>query len=123
MSSLVGNNLFLGFWTSSSIHGFRQGDYMAVYAGLGLAQAFFSFLTSFAFACVRLFLHLRRLLMLTIRSLASLMASLSLFKTALAHVLRSPSSFFDTTPMGRLHCSLFWPRLKLFFRQNPIEIG
>ncbi|KAJ7353075.1 multidrug resistance-associated ABC transporter [Mycena albidolilacea] len=80
----VGNNLFLGFWTSSSIHGFRQGDYMAVYAGLGLAQAFFSFLTSFAFA------------------LASLMASLSLFKTALAHVLRSPSSFFDTTPMGRI---------------------
>lgn len=31
----VGNNLFLGFWTSSSIHGFRQGEYMAVYAGLG----------------------------------------------------------------------------------------
>ncbi|KAJ7630119.1 multidrug resistance-associated ABC transporter [Mycena polygramma] len=80
----VGNNLFLGFWTSSSIHGFRQGDYMAVYAALGLAQAFFSFLTSFAFA------------------LASLMASLSLFKTALSHVLRSPSSFFDTTPMGRI---------------------
>ena len=32
---LVGNNLFLGFWTSQSIHGFRQGDYMAVYAALG----------------------------------------------------------------------------------------
>ncbi|KAK7050453.1 oligomycin resistance ATP-dependent permease YOR1 [Favolaschia claudopus] len=80
----VGNNLFLGFWTSSSIHGFRQGDYMAVYSGLGIAQAFFSFLTSFAFA------------------LASLAASLNLFKTALAHVLRSPSSFFDTTPMGRI---------------------
>jgi hypothetical protein len=31
----VGNNLFLGFWTSSSIHGFSQGEYMAVYAGLG----------------------------------------------------------------------------------------
>jgi len=57
---------------------------MAVYAGLGIAQAFFSFLTSFVFA------------------LASLMASLSLFKAALAHVLRSPSSFFDTTPMGRI---------------------
>ena len=48
----VGNNLFLGFWTGNSIHGFRQGDYMVVYAALGLAQAFFSFLTSFAFACV-----------------------------------------------------------------------
>ncbi|KAJ7270615.1 multidrug resistance-associated ABC transporter [Mycena haematopus] len=83
-SAQVGNNLFLGFWTANSIHGFRQGDYMAVYAALGLAQAFFSFLTSFAFA------------------LASLMASLNLFKTALAHILRSPSSFFDTTPMGRI---------------------
>ncbi|KAF8160432.1 hypothetical protein K438DRAFT_1985689 [Mycena galopus ATCC 62051] len=80
----IGNNLFLGFWTANSIHGFRQGEYMAVYAALGLAQAFFSFLTSFAFA------------------LASLMASLSLFKTALSHILRSPASFFDTTPMGRI---------------------
>jgi ATP-binding cassette subfamily C (CFTR/MRP) protein 1 len=32
---LVGNNLFLGFWTANSISGFRQGDYMAVYAALG----------------------------------------------------------------------------------------
>ena len=32
---LVSNNLFLGFWTAESIHGFRQGDYMAVYASLG----------------------------------------------------------------------------------------
>ncbi|KAJ7832830.1 multidrug resistance-associated ABC transporter [Mycena leptocephala] len=80
----VGSNLFLGYWTSNSVRGFRQGDYMAVYAGLGLAQAFFSFISSFAFA------------------LASLIASLSLFKTSLAHVLRSPSSFFDTTPMGRI---------------------
>ncbi|KAJ6578750.1 multidrug resistance-associated ABC transporter [Mycena vulgaris] len=80
----VGNNLFLGYWTARSIKGFEQGEYMAVYTALGLAQAVFSFLTSFAFA------------------LASLMASLSLFKAALAHVLRSPSSFFDTTPMGRI---------------------
>ncbi|KAJ7148941.1 multidrug resistance-associated ABC transporter [Mycena crocata] len=80
----VGNNLFLGFWTSRTIPGFRQGDYMAVYAALGFAQAIFSFLTTFAFA------------------VASLVASLNLFKAALAHVLRSPSSFFDTTPMGRI---------------------
>ncbi|KAJ7461221.1 multidrug resistance-associated ABC transporter [Mycena latifolia] len=80
----VGNTLFLGFWTAGSIKGFQQGDYMAVYAGLGFAQALFSFLTSFAFALV------------------SLKASLTLFKAALAHILRSPSSFFDTTPMGRI---------------------
>lgn len=28
----VGNSLFLGFWTGSEIGGFRQGDYMAIYA-------------------------------------------------------------------------------------------
>jgi di/tricarboxylate transporter len=31
---------------------------------------------------------------------ASLVASLNLFKAALGGVLRSPVSFFDTTPMG-----------------------
>jgi len=80
----VGNNLFLGFWTGQSIHEFRQGDYMAVYAALGAAQAIFSFILSFSFA------------------FASLIASLNLFKAALSHVLRSPTSFFDTTPIGRI---------------------
>ncbi|KAF9466028.1 multidrug resistance-associated ABC transporter [Collybia nuda] len=80
----VGNNLFLGFWTQRSISGFRQGEYMAVYAALGVAQAIFSFTLSFAFA------------------LASLIASFNLFKAALSGVLRSPTSFFDTTPMGRI---------------------
>jgi len=32
---------------------------------------------------------------------ASLFASLNLFRTALRTVLRSPISFFDTTPMGK----------------------
>jgi ABC-type multidrug transport system fused ATPase/permease subunit len=80
----VGNSLFLGFWTESSISGFRQGDYMGVYAALGLASAIFSFLSSLALA------------------VACLVASLSLFKSALGGVLRSPASFFDTTPMGRI---------------------
>ncbi|KII85509.1 hypothetical protein PLICRDRAFT_145262 [Plicaturopsis crispa FD-325 SS-3] len=80
----VGNNLFLGFWTAESIHGFKQGDYMAVYAALGVAQALFSFMLSFGFA------------------LASLFASLNMFRAALKGVLRSPTSFFDTTPIGRI---------------------
>lgn len=29
----VANSLFLGFWSGGTIHGFKQGDYMAVYAG------------------------------------------------------------------------------------------
>ena len=32
---LVGNSLFLGFWTSSSIPGLTQGGYIAIYASLG----------------------------------------------------------------------------------------
>ena len=38
---LVGNNLFLGFWTSSSIPGLTQGGYMAIYASLGEDSIFF----------------------------------------------------------------------------------
>ncbi|KAK0199743.1 multidrug resistance-associated ABC transporter [Desarmillaria ectypa] len=82
--SQVGSNLFLGFWTGESIHGFTQGQYMAVYAGLGVSQAVFTFLVTAGFA------------------MAALIASLSLFKTALTRVLRSPVSFFDTTPVGRI---------------------
>lgn len=41
--------------------------------------------------------------------LASLSASLSLFKVALSAILRSPVSFFDTTPLGNFEspCLLF----------------
>ncbi|KAF9042985.1 multidrug resistance-associated ABC transporter [Panaeolus papilionaceus] len=80
----VGNNLFLGFWTSGTVPGFRQGDYMAVYAGLGAAQAVLVFFVTMAF------------------TYASLVASLNLFKAALNGVLKSPTAFFDTTPMGRI---------------------
>jgi len=48
--SAVGNSIFLGFWTSASIRGFSQGNYMAVYAALGAAQAGFAFLLSYALA-------------------------------------------------------------------------
>ncbi|KAH8110164.1 multidrug resistance-associated ABC transporter [Phellopilus nigrolimitatus] len=79
----VGNNLFLGFWTAESIHGFSESDYMGVYSALGIAQAVFSFIVSFTFSMVGLY------------------ASLRLFKAALTGVLRSPVSFFDTTPMDQ----------------------
>lgn len=49
LSFLVSNNLILGFWTAESIPGFRQGDYMALYAVLGVSQGIFSFGGSFAF--------------------------------------------------------------------------
>ncbi|KAF8880183.1 multidrug resistance-associated ABC transporter [Infundibulicybe gibba] len=83
-ASSVWNNIFLGFWTADTIPGFRQGDYIAVYAALGVAQALFSFVLSFIFIAV------------------GLTASLRLFKVALSSVLHSPTSFFDTTPIGRI---------------------
>ncbi|EIW55759.1 multidrug resistance-associated ABC transporter [Trametes versicolor FP-101664 SS1] len=80
----VANNLFLGFWTSQSVKGFDQGDYMGTYAALGIASGVFSFALS-----------------LTI-SMASLTAGLRMFKAALIGVLRSSVAFFDTTPLGRI---------------------
>ncbi|KAF8797620.1 hypothetical protein BYT27DRAFT_6936091 [Phlegmacium glaucopus] len=80
----VGNNLFLGFWTLRSIPGLTQGGYMAIYASLGIAQAVFAFLFSASFVIM------------------ALIASLNLFWTALNAVLQSPTSFFDTTPLGMI---------------------
>ncbi|KAJ7284355.1 multidrug resistance-associated ABC transporter [Mycena rebaudengoi] len=79
----VGNNLFLSFWTGGTL-GFDQGEYMAVYAALGFAQALLTFFLTFTF------------------TLLALAASSNLFRTALGSILHSPSSFFDTTPMGRI---------------------
>ncbi|KAF9562072.1 multidrug resistance-associated ABC transporter [Agrocybe pediades] len=80
----VATTLFLGFWTGETIHNFTQGDYMAVYAGLGASAAALSFLLTYAFIIIGLF------------------ASLNLYKGALGGVLHSRVSFFDTTPMGRI---------------------
>lgn len=82
--SSVANNLFLGFWTSQSIHGFRSGDYMGIYAALGIAIAIFSWALSF------------------FMSIITLSAGLNLFRASLDAVLHSAISFFDTTPMGRV---------------------
>ncbi|KAH8103355.1 multidrug resistance-associated ABC transporter [Cristinia sonorae] len=80
----VANNLFLGFWTSDRISGFSQGQYMATYAGLGVASAVFSF-------------SLNLLIFIT-----CLEAGWRIFKAALEAVVHSPVSFFDTTPIGRI---------------------
>jgi ATP-binding cassette, subfamily C (CFTR/MRP), member 1 len=37
-----------GFWTSESIDGFSQGQYMGLYAGLGAAQAVTTFFVGFS---------------------------------------------------------------------------
>lgn len=49
----VANNLFLGFWTSQSVKGFDQGDYMGTYAALGIASGVFSFALSLTIRYVK----------------------------------------------------------------------
>jgi ATP-binding cassette subfamily C (CFTR/MRP) protein 1 len=83
-SITVGTNVFLGIWTSNGVPGFTQSQYIAVYVGLGAAQTASVFFSTWAF----FFMCLR--------------AGLSLFRDALAGVLGSPISMFDTTPMGRI---------------------
>ena len=80
----VGNSLFLGFWSGGSIKGFQQGDYMAVYACLGLAVAIFTWAASYTMI------------------LAGIRASFFLFNGAWKAVMRSPVGWHDRTPTGRI---------------------
>ncbi|XP_064405659.1 multidrug resistance-associated protein 1-like [Halichondria panicea] len=60
------------------------GCYLGVYAGVGISQALFVLIASFTLA------------------IAGILASRTLHTGMLKNVLRSPMSFFDTTPLGRI---------------------
>ncbi|KAF9566632.1 hypothetical protein EC968_003681 [Mortierella alpina] len=62
----------------------KVGFYMGIYAAWGLAQGVFQFITGFYF------------------SLAGARAAKVLHQNALKNIFRAPSSFFDTTPLGRI---------------------
>ena len=62
----------------------HRGCYLGVYAALGLSQALFILFAAFSLA------------------IASIFASRTLHSRMLKNVLRSPMSFFDTTPLGRI---------------------
>ena len=61
-----------------------SGMYLGVYAGLGFGQAFLVLIGSFAMA------------------IGAIMASKTLHDNMLANIIRSPMTFFDTTPLGRI---------------------
>ncbi|KAF9266173.1 hypothetical protein L218DRAFT_897134 [Marasmius fiardii PR-910] len=71
-------------WWQEESFSFAQGIYMAIYAILGLAQAFGLFSMGVVFA------------------LFTFNASRSLHRNALKRVMHAPVSFFDTTPLGRV---------------------
>lgn len=83
-ASQLGNVLFLGFWAARSISGFDKGHYMGIYAAFGASLGLFTFIGAYI-AC-----------------LAGLQASYQMFHRALIGVLRSPVTFHDRTPSGRI---------------------
>lgn len=79
----IATSLWLSYWTSNRF-GYSEGQYIGVYAALGVTQA----LLMFAFS-----------LSLTILGTT---ASRVMLNRAMTRVLRAPMSFFDTTPLGRI---------------------
>lgn len=62
----------------------RTGCYLGIYGALGLFQAVFILIASFFLA------------------LSAVFAARTLHNAMLANILRSPMSFFDITPLGRI---------------------
>ncbi|KAK5808060.1 P-loop containing nucleoside triphosphate hydrolase protein [Linnemannia elongata] len=79
----VGNDLWLSWWTKDNFHK-SQKFYMVLYAVWGIAQGVFQFINGFFF------------------SIAGANAAKVLHQRALKNIFRAPSSFFDTTPLGRI---------------------
>ncbi|CAF1344492.1 unnamed protein product [Adineta ricciae] len=79
--STLCTNIWLSKWTDQLTHPIY---YMSIYSILGITQGFFAFL-------MQLFLKL-----------SAYVSSRTLHSALLLGILRSPMSFFDTTPIGRI---------------------
>ncbi|RIB07051.1 ABC transporter [Gigaspora rosea] len=79
----LGNNLWLSFWSSNTFD-LPIKLYMGVYCAWGVAQGIFSALCGVAF------------------SYSGIKAAKRLHDNAIKRVLRAPTSFFNTTPLGRI---------------------
>ncbi|RIB06325.1 ABC transporter [Gigaspora rosea] len=79
----LGNNLWLSFWSSNTFD-FPVKLYIGVYCAWGAAQGIFGVLCGVAF------------------SYCGIKASKRLHNNAIKGVLRAPTSFFNTTPLGRI---------------------
>ncbi|XP_048588131.1 multidrug resistance-associated protein 1 [Nematostella vectensis] len=84
-SSLILSRFWLADWSVTNVTQSSQRDrYLGVYGAFGFAQAFFTLLSSFLLAY------------------GSIKVSTSLHERLLFNILRSPMSFFESTPVGRI---------------------
>jgi hypothetical protein len=91
----VSTSVWLALWSENHFKNLNQGDYLGVYAGIGLSQAAVSWVRTFAWA------------------LASLAAANTLHLGLFKATLTTRLSFFDTTPLGRV--------IQRFTKAGPIE--
>ncbi|GBB94362.1 hypothetical protein RclHR1_02340019 [Rhizophagus clarus] len=82
-STNIGNNYWLTVWTNKQL-ALSDAAYMEVYFAWGIAQSIFSVLVGITF------------------SYAGAKAAVTLHKNAIKRVIRAPTRFFDTTPLGRI---------------------
>ncbi|WRT69551.1 uncharacterized protein IL334_006538 [Kwoniella shivajii] len=82
-AAAVFNTLFLGYWSENQF-GLTQGAYMGIYGGLGVSMALFTWGATYTMflACVK--------------------ASYAMFNQAWTGVMRSPITWHDRTPTGRI---------------------
>ena len=79
----IATSLWLSFWTSNKFK-YRTGQYIGIYAALGICQAILMFCFSVSL------------------SILGTTSSRIMLNRAVTRVLRAPMSFFDTTPLGRI---------------------
>jgi len=77
-------SLWLSFWTSDKYRQLSDQQYIGVYVGLAISQAFLMFAFTVSLAVF------------------GTNASRILLQNAMYRVLRAPMQFFDTTPLGRI---------------------
>ncbi|WWC95482.1 hypothetical protein V866_002346 [Kwoniella sp. B9012] len=78
------NTLFLGYWSENRFANLSKRQHMGIYAGLGMAMAIFTWASIF------------------IIFVAGIRASFYMFDKAWNGVMRSPTSWHDRTPTGRI---------------------
>lgn len=81
---MVANNFWLAIWSGDKESSSKIGYYMLVYAGLGIGTAVLQFVREIVF------------------TLMGMKAANNMHQKALTRVVHAPTSFFDTTPVGRI---------------------